>query len=361
MNALATKPIRALVQFIVMAVLVTLGLALVPAGSAQAADDVTWTVRTASNGFGAERTGYNYTINPGSKVDDALVVSNHGETALELGVYAADGHTTESGQFDLVVGGAKSVSIGDWVRGGTDRITVAPGQTVDYPFTVTVPQNATPGDYAGGIVTSLAQPDEAQGINVDRRLGIKITLRVGGDLKPALAVENPHIDWNGGLNPFAGGDSTMTYTIHNTGNAVLTAQQVAGITGPFGMLPTSADKIKAPPHLLPGETWKVSVPFRDVPASVWLAATATVTPVVTDASGSTTTLEPITATATGWAVPWTLLLIVVVLVALVVVALRLRIRLRAQQKAREDARVQDAVERALGTTGASASSASATS
>ena len=298
--------------------LVALGLSLVPAGSAQAAgDDVTWTVRTASNGFGAERTGYNYTINPGSKVDDALVVSNHGDTALELGVYAADGYTTEAGQFDLVVGGAKSVSVGAWVRGGTDRITVAPGQTVEYPFTVTVPKNATPGDYAGGIVTSLAQPDDAQGINVDRRLGIKISLRVGGDLKPALAVEDAHVDWNGGLNPFAGGDSTMTYTIHNTGNAVLTSQQVAGVTGPFGMLPTSADKIKAPPQLLAGEKWDVSVPIHDVPASVWLAATATVTPVVTDASGSTTTLEPITATATGWAVPWMLLLIVVVLVALV--------------------------------------------
>ncbi|MFF1877156.1 WxL protein peptidoglycan domain-containing protein [Leifsonia sp. NPDC058230] len=358
MNALATHPIRALVHIVVIAVLVALGLSLVPAGSAQAAgDDVTWTVRTASNGFGAERTGYNYTINPGSKVDDALVVSNHGDTALELGIYAADGYTTESGQFDLVVGGAKSVSIGDWVHGGTDHITVAPGQSVDYPFTVTVPKNATPGDYAGGIVTSLAQEGETQGITVDRRLGIKITLRVSGDLKPSLAVENPHVDWNGGLNPFAGGDSTMTYTIHNTGNALVTAKQVAGLTGPFGMLPTSAGTIKAPPQLLPGEKWDVSVPIHDVPASVWLAATATVTPVVTDASGSTNTLDPITATATGWAVPWMVLLIVVVLAALVFVALRLRTRLRAQQKAREDARVNDAVERALGTKGASASSA----
>ncbi len=35
------------------------------------------------------------------------------------------------------------------------------------PFTVEVPENATPGDYAGGIVTSLVEPDATQGINVD--------------------------------------------------------------------------------------------------------------------------------------------------------------------------------------------------
>ncbi|WP_431279920.1 WxL protein peptidoglycan domain-containing protein [Leifsonia poae] len=354
MTALATKSSRAVVHAslsALLAVLCVLGFALLPAGSAHAAgDDVTWTVRTASNGFGAERTNYSYTVNPGSTVDDALVIANKSDTALDLGVYAADGYTTDSGQFDLVVGGAKSVNVGAWVHGASDRITVEPGKTVEVPFTVTVPKNATPGDYAGGILTSLVQPDDAEGINVDRRLGIRIALRVGGDLKPGLAVENPHVGWNGGLNPFAGGDASFTYTIHNTGNTLLSAKQAAGVTGPFGWFPTDAATIKAPPQLLPGERWEVTVPLRDVPASVWIASTATVTPIVTDASGSTTPLAPITGTATGWAVPWMLLLIVLILAALVFGALRLRKRVLAQQRVREDARVKDAVELALGKT-----------
>jgi hypothetical protein len=334
-----------------LAVLTVLGFALMPAGTAHAAgDDVTWTVRTASNGFGAERTSYNYTVNAGSEVEDALMIANHGDTVLDLGVYAADGYTTDSGQFDLVVGGAKSVNVGAWVSGASDHVTVDPGKTVEVPFTLNVPKNATPGDYAGGILTSLVRPDDAEGINVDRRLGIRIALRVGGDLKPGLAVENPHIDWNGGLNPFAGGDASFTYTLHNTGNTMLSAKQTAGATGPFGWFPTGAAEIKASPQLLPGEMWKVSVPLRDVPATVWIASTATVTPVVTDASGSTAPLDPVTATATGWAVPWMLLLVVLVLGALVFGALRLRQRLLVQQRAREDARVKDAVELALGKT-----------
>ena len=342
MNVL-TKSISAL------AVLAAVGLALAPAGIAQADDDAIWTVRTASNEFGAERTGYTYTVNPGSSLDDALVVANHGTTALDLGVYAADGYTTDGGQFDLLVGGEKSVSIGAWVHTDSDSITVEPGETVEVPFTLTVPKDATPGDYAGGIVTSLVEPDDAEGINVDRRLGIRIGLRVGGDLAPAVTVDTMSLTWDGGLNPFAGGDATVSYTIHNTGNAIVSAQQAATVAGPFGWFPTAAAAIDDAPRLLPGESWKVTVPVHDVAALLWLTATATVTPVVIDASGSTTALTPIAASTGGWAVPWMLLLIVVLLVALVFGVLYLRRRLALQSAAREDARVKEAVDAALRT------------
>ncbi len=163
-----------------------------------------------------------------------------------------------------------------------------------------------------------------------------------------MTIEKAHVDWNGGLNPFAGGDATVTYTIRNTGNAVLSAQQTAGTTGPFGWLTAKAGKIDDPPRLLPGESWEVSVPVRGVPASFWLAATASVTPVVVDASGSITTLAPVVATATGWAVPWMLLVLLLLLAAAIVGAWQLVKRTRARQRAREDARVKEAIETALG-------------
>ena len=347
------------VRTLALAAILALGFAVVPAAASHAADgDVTWTVRTASNDLGGARTSYNYTINPGAKVDDALVITNSGSAPLDLAVYAADGYTTDSGQFDLVVAGEKSVSVGTWVHSASDQISVGPGETVEIPFSVTVPTNATPGDYAGGIVTSLVQPDSASGITVDRRLGIKIALRVGGDLAPSLAVENVHVDWSGGLNPFAAGNATMTYTIHNTGNAALDSQQAASVSGPFGLLRTDATEIAAPPRLLPGESWDVTVPVHGVAAAILLAATATVTPVVVDASGSSSPLAPVVATATGLAVPWTLLIAVLVLAAAVVLAVRVLRRRRSQQQAREDERVREAVELALSGKSAPPTSAS---
>ncbi|MEU4402699.1 WxL protein peptidoglycan domain-containing protein [Micromonospora orduensis] len=320
----------------------------VGAGPASAADgNVAWTVRTASNGYGEARSSYSYNVNPGGAVEDAMVVANRGPAPLTLAVYAADGFTTEAGQLDLLTRDRKSVAVGAWVKAKAESVVVQPGKTAQVPFTISVPDNATPGDYVGGILTTLTQSDQAEGINVDRRLGIRIKLRVGGELKPNLAIEGLHVTYDGTSNPFGRGDATITYKIHNVGNAALSGQQAVSVSGPFGVLRVRAGDIAAPPELLPGESWDVTVPVRDVAPAVRLAATATITPLLTDASGSTTSLKPVQVTAHGWALPWTLVLVLVALIAVVVGAYLYRRRSRAQRTAREDARVRDAVELAL--------------
>lgn len=332
----------AFVKRTAVALLAAGGVTGLSAGPALAAEgDVTWTVRTASNSYGADRSSFSYAVNPGGTVLDAMVVANRGKTPVELGVYTAAGFTTGTGQLDLRPKDQKATGVGTWVHATGDHVTVAPGKTASVPFKVTVPGNATPGDYVGGIVTSLTHPDQAQGINVERRLGIRIKLRVGGALTPSLAIEHLHVDYSG---PFLGrGDATVTYSIHNTGNAVQSAQQAVSVSGPFGSLRVSAAAMTAPPELLPGESWKVTVPVHGVSPTVRLAATATLTPLITDASGSKTALKPVHSTTHGWALPWALLVLVVLLVVAVFGARALRRR----AKKREDTRVQEAVERAL--------------
>ncbi|KIF78131.1 dihydroorotate oxidase [Streptomyces sp. 150FB] len=340
--------VTALVRTAVLALLVVMATAGLGAGPALADDgDVTWTVRTAANGYGADRSSFSYGVNPGGRVKDTMTVANRGTAPLTLAVYAADGFTTDTGQLDLLTKAKKSVGIGAWVHTDNANVTIKPGKSADVPFTITVPANATPGDHVGGILTSLKQSDEAEGVNVDRRLGIRIKLRVSGALRPALAIENLHADYAGTYNPFGKGDATVTYTVHNTGNAILSAKQAVSVSGPFGWLRAEAGDIAPPPELLPGETWKVTVPVHGVAPGISLAATATLTPLLADASGSTTSLKPVEATAHGWAVPWTLLLLAVVLIAIVVGSLVLARRSRARRTLREDARVREAVEQTL--------------
>jgi hypothetical protein len=298
--------------------------------------DVAWTVRTASNAYGSDRSSYSHAVNPGGQVKDGMVVANRGKTPLNLAVYAGDGFTTGDGQLDLRTKDQQSVGIGAWLHAGTATVAVQPGQTAEIPFTLDVPANATPGDYAGGIVTALTQPDTAQGINVERRLGIAVKLRVGGALHPALAIEHLGVE-------FTGGDASVTYTIHNTGNAILSAEQSVTVAGPFGLLPGAVGAVQAPPQLLPGETWKVTVPVHDVTRAGWLTATASLTPRLTDASGSTTSLAAVSADAHTSAVPWLWLLAIVALVG----AVFLWRYLRRRNRSREDARVRAAVEEAL--------------
>ncbi|MEV4764669.1 DUF916 domain-containing protein [Micromonospora chokoriensis] len=329
----------------VLAAVAAVGVGAVPASAAEG--NVAWTVRTASNSYGEARSSYSYNVNPGGAVDDAMVVANRGPAPLTLSVYAADGFTTDAGQLDLITKDKKSVAIGAWVKANAESVVIQPGKTAQVPFKISVPENATPGDYVGGILTALTQADQAEGINVDRRLGIRIKLRVGGELKPNLAIEDLHVAYDGSSNPFAKGDATISYKVHNIGNAALSGQQGVTVSGPFGLLRVRAADIAAPPELLPGESWNVTVPVHGVAPTISLAATATLTPLLTDASGSTTSLKPVQVTAHGWALPWVLVLVLVVLIAVLVGAYLYRRRNRAQRKVREDARVRDAVEQAL--------------
>jgi hypothetical protein len=125
-----------------------------PAASARAAaddagsaDDVTWSVRTESNGFGAERT-YTYAVDPGQSVSDALVIANHG-AALQLAVYAADGYTGAGGQPDLLTPAESSTGIGAWTHAAAATVTVAPNESTTVPFVVSVPTTATPATTSG--------------------------------------------------------------------------------------------------------------------------------------------------------------------------------------------------------------------
>jgi hypothetical protein len=327
--------------------LAALGFLAVGAGPAAAADgDASWAVSTASNDFGSGRQNYSYTINPGGQLKDGLVVVNHGTTPLHLAVYAADGFIAKGGQLDLVTKDAKSTRVGAWVHTDRPDVTVQPGASAEVPFTVTLPGNAAPGEYMGGIVTSLTQAGEADGGNEDRRLGIRIRLRVGGELNPSLSVEDLHVRYSGTPNPFGKGDATVTYTIHNTGNAILSARQAVSISGPFGRLDVRAGQIDDSPQLLPGDTWKVSVPVRGVAPALRLTGTVTLVPLLTDASGSVAPLAVVGTTTHAWTIPWALLLFLVVLCGLVVAGLASR-RRRRQAELREDARVQEAVEQAL--------------
>ena len=160
-----------------------------------------WTVEPAANSFGADRQDYRYTINPGGQVEDGIVVVNHGTAPLQLALRATD----------RVRLGARCDR--------PDDVTVAPGESVEVPFALTLPDDAAPGDYVGGIVAARWAAGR-----------IPIRLRVGGALKPSLAVEDVHVR----TSPVGKGDATVTYTIHNTGNAILSARQAVSVSGPFG-------------------------------------------------------------------------------------------------------------------------------
>jgi hypothetical protein len=328
---------------------------VIPAGAASAATtpdapsdaEVKWGVRTATNDQGSARDNFAYIVGAGGTVDDAIVVTNHDDQPLDLDLYAADGFTTQSGQLDVLTRGEESSELGVWIAVGQDTVQIAPGESAEIPFTVTVPSNATPGDYAGGIITSLAQPAQEDGISVDRRLGIRVQLRVDGALAPGLVVEGLTVGFGSSLNPFAGGTATVDYTVRNTGNVRLSGQQSVALYGPFGWFRADIDGVDDVPEILPGESWAVSATAENAFPLAWLGADVTIDPAFPAGLQSGPDLALFVTSAGTVAIPWSLLVLIVLVVAAVILFIVMRRCARRRSKQGEDARVQAAVAAAL--------------
>ncbi|RKN47914.1 WxL protein peptidoglycan domain-containing protein [Micromonospora endolithica] len=296
---------------------------------------VTWGVAPSTAKGPNGRPAFTYKLDPGATLTDHVAVTNHSARPLTLNLYASDAFTTAQGGFDLLAGDRQPTDVGAWVRFTQRTLTVPSTSRLDIPFTLTVPDNATPGDHAGGIVASLAATTaDAQGnqVAVDHRVGARIYLRVTGELRPALTVQDLRVRHTGSLNPLGGGTLTATFTVRNTGNVRLTGQPALTAAGPFGLGRRSIDAA-ALPEILPGDELTTTVRMSDVPPLFRLTASAAVTPAAVGGQVLDPPPQGGTAWATVWAMPWPQL-VLLALLALAGWALIATRRRRARQVAR---------------------------
>ncbi|MDR6689191.1 hypothetical protein J2X55_000090 [Microbacterium sp. 1154] len=324
------RPLRLLLSLLAgLALLLGTPLAASAAAAPSAETTVTWSVKPADTAQGRDRPNYAYDLLPGGTVGDALYVANRSPQPITLRVYAADGFLTEDGALDILAGGAESTDLGSWVSIASPELTLDSGASAEVPFTVAVPADAAPGDYAAGIVASMLVTAD-NGTVTERRLGSRVHLRVQGDLAPALAVGDVAVDYHGTANPAETGSATVTYTLTNTGNTRLDPNVEVALGGPFGWArATAADDA---PELLPGSSLQRTVEVAGVVPLVLLSADVRATSQVvsrTLAGAEPSTLDPLVsqgAAATA-AVPWTALAIlaaVALLIAWRIVAARRR-------------------------------------
>ncbi|YAF74007.1 hypothetical protein NE358_14730 [Sphingomonas sp. G5] len=322
MSPAKTSPrsLRTLVSFLAgLALLLGTPVAASAAAAPSAETTVTWSVKPADTAQGRDRPNYAYDLLPGGTVGDALYVANRSPQPITLRVYAADGFLTEDGALDILAGDAESTDLGSWVSIESSELTLDSGASAEVPFTVAVPADAAPGDYAAGIVASMLVTAD-NGTVTERRLGSRVHLRVQGALAPSLAVGEVAVDYHGTANPAEAGSATVTYTLTNTGNTRLDPNVEVALGGPFGWARvTAADDA---PELLPGSSLERTVEVAGVVPLVLLSADVTATSQVvsrTLAGAEPSTLDPLVsqgAAATA-AVPWTALAILAVIVLLV--------------------------------------------
>ncbi len=303
---------------------------------------LTWSVSPTPREENESRTSFFLDVKEGQSVKDSVRIRNLSDVPLNLNVYATDAVTTDSGSTDLLPAKDKPTDIGTWIDLGRDKIEVAAGETVDIPFTMKVPNNAESGDHTGGIVTSYLAPGQdanGQAVTLDQRLASRLAARVDGPLRPALEVSGFTASYSGPVNPVGRGDLDVSYTVTNTGNVRLSAEQIVDVKGALGLVGRKA-KLEAMPEILPGNKMTVTSTVTGVWPALRTNAEVSLRPLPTREGDDFTAASTPKISKGLWTIPWSTFLVLFLLLGIgAAVAWS-----RKQAKAREDRRVAASIE-----------------
>lgn len=140
-----------------------------------------------------ERGWFIYKVKPGTTIEGNLVLRNDHPTNTSIELSANDGVSTPDGNFALASNSDESKLIGSWVQLDS-KVYDVDGQTnVKVPFKIKVPENAAPGEYAGGLsVVQVQEGDQTGGgpVSSKIRVGARIYLTVEGDITQDVSASN---------------------------------------------------------------------------------------------------------------------------------------------------------------------------
>ena len=312
------------------------------AAEAPDAPDVRWAVTPADESGSDDRFSIQHALDAGESVTEFISVQNLGGEEATFSLSAADGFTTRSGRFDMLASDKESVDAGTWVE-ITDEVTIAGGDSAVVPFTITVPEQAEPGDHPAGVAASVITTQssgDGTSLGVESRVGVKVITRVKGELAPALEVTNVDATYHGTWNPLSPGEVTATFELTNAGNTRLTAAGIASAGTGETAFPADGDPIG---DLLPGDTREVTVAIDGTWPTFYAPGELVVTPTAEAMDGTTPEADAVAVDLGVMAMPWPQLLVLLAL-ALIIAALtwnRRRGRRRIEQllqQAREEGR-----------------------
>lgn len=309
------------------------GLTLGDPSSARADDSIGISgLPAGADGTPDGRSRFSYSADPGQQVADNYLVRNTGTLPQSFTVLGTDAFNDDDGAFGLLETGAQATDIGTWVllENGTDRLQfdLAPGESRVVGFTVAVPAQAAPGDHVGGILASVVTLGDQ--VNVDRRLGTRLYVRVSGAVQAGLTIggiDSAYVgDW---WNPFTGA-VRMRYTVQNSGNVALASNVSLGARTWFGA-PASGQQGDGIAELLPGSTRTFETDIPGVASWGYLNPWVTLNPFVEgDDTGKQLPVPATSRDAVLIAIPWAFVIIIVV-AALVVMVRRRRRRVDAER------------------------------
>ena len=196
----------------------------------------TWGISPANENGPDSRVALQYVLSPGQIQSDYVVVTNYSEKPISLKLYPGDALLKTGNGFDIQSEDETSSHIGIWVKTGVSELQLQARESKVVPVLITVPEEASPGDYIGGLLASYLKENdtEAGQLSTEHRVGVRVELRVSGPIDPQIVISNPKIEPGQSLNPFTQKPGQISFEVENTGNVRLEVSPKITIKGPLG-------------------------------------------------------------------------------------------------------------------------------
>lgn len=208
-----------------------------------------------------QKVKFHYAAKAGDTIEDTLHVKRkwiYGqEPTIEVEYHTVDAQMSQNGFISMSSELTTQEHVGAWTTLSQSSSTLAQEESI--PFTIQIPENATPGQYIGGFVLvekdNETETPENNGnfTKVRLRYATSVSIDVEGEINPEFAIENfnPHIQ-NKELH--------INFDFNNKGNVVHKFQGYIEIKGLF-----SEERIKITERkVLPGEQITVTHEFGNL-------------------------------------------------------------------------------------------------
>jgi hypothetical protein len=175
------------------------------------------------SGDAVTRGYFVHAARPGSSLRDAVQVTNVGDRAGRVRLFAVDATTGQTSGVVYGSRGQRPSGVGAWVRLAAGSLTLAPGESRTVAFEVRVPAAAPSGQNLGGIVAAPVAPvarragRQGKGafrIDVHEQAIVAVQVDLPGPRREALAVTSVH---PGGTHGF----QALLLGLTNGGNALI--------------------------------------------------------------------------------------------------------------------------------------------
>jgi hypothetical protein len=136
-----------------------------------------------------------YTFDAGTTKKDTMTIVNDGEVAYSFTVYASP-YSVTGEQYEPDFFTTKTTTdLKSWVSFAQKTYSLKPGATVEVPYTITVPEDATPGGHYAVIFAETQPSDQKKDVNsVERkkRVGMLLYTTVNGTFETGGTFNGIH-------------------------------------------------------------------------------------------------------------------------------------------------------------------------